>query len=297
MMAKPKTPAAKKPTAAAVKTAADKAEASAKKKAAAAASGAGARAGDKAPPKVKVEKPTPKRVDISNMDRADQEAFLQHLKQVKAQRDKIAGATADLRNMYKEAKGHGFEKADFDTAIAIETAEKEAKLRAKIARQFYVSKLCGKKLGNQLELFSEPDRTPSSDIAFEEGTRDCMDKERAKPAYDPSTEQYRRYMEGYHAEQARQLKGGIKPTEKPAKPAKAAAAAAPAATGPEKQTAAAEDPPNAGIKSGVFMNRADLERERQAAVKAATAPPNPEGMADEDDNDDEPSAFRKREDA
>ncbi|MTV64670.1 hypothetical protein, partial [Streptococcus pneumoniae] len=58
-----------------------------------------------------------------------------------------------------------------------------------------------------------------------------MKNEAAVPKYDPSTEQYRAFMDGYHEEQARQVKAGIGKLEegpKGGKKGKKAKTAAPA---------------------------------------------------------------------
>src|ERR1700754_1415310 len=73
--------------------------------------------------------------NTDDLDREEKALFLNHLPLVKKARERVASATADLRNLYKRAKAEGgFTKADFDTAIAVETAENEARERAAIAR-------------------------------------------------------------------------------------------------------------------------------------------------------------------
>lgn len=170
--------------------------------------------------KPKAEKPAakaspPPRVFNTPIDEENRTLFLtHHLPKIKQLREKVATATSNLRNAYKTAKAEGsFTKADFDTAIAIEDAEKEAKTKAKIARQLVIARYMGKALGGQLDLFLEPDRTPSSDLAFEEGKQAALENKPAKPDYDPSTEQYRRYMEGYHSVSEARIKDGIKKKE------------------------------------------------------------------------------------
>lgn len=149
------------------------------------------------------------------MDEENRKLFLNvHLPEVKKLRERLASATANLRNAYKTAKAEGsFTKADFDTAIQIEDAEREAKAKARIARQLTIARYMGKSLGAQLELFLEPDRTPASDLAYEEGKQAALENRAAKPDYDPSTEQYRRYMEGYHSVSEARVKDGIKKKE------------------------------------------------------------------------------------
>lgn len=156
---------------------------------------------------------SPPKLYNTPMDEENRKLFLNtHLPSIKALRDKLNTANANLRNAYKTAKAEGnFTKADFDTAIAIEDEEKEAKAKARIARQLVIARYMGKSLGAQLELFLAPDMTPSSDIAFSEGEQDAVENKPAKPTYHPSTEQHRRYMEGYHSVSEKRVKEGIKP--------------------------------------------------------------------------------------
>lgn len=273
-----------------VKAAADKAEAQAaaraKKEQAKKDKAAAAEAAK--PPKA--EKPAAKpdkvkKIDFNSpMNEDEQKCFNQHLPVIVAQIAKANLAVSDLRNLYKKAKGDGFEKADFDIARAIETAEGEAKEKAKIARKLTVAKFRGKALGSQLDMFLTPDRTPSSEIAFEEGKIASQSNQAAKPGYDPSTEQHRQYMAGYHQEQERQLKGGI---TKPEPVQQAAPAPAPAKPPPEP----ASSPP-----SGMGMTRADYEKQRQIAKEAGAAiSQKPSTAIDDDDDDDALSAFKKKE--
>lgn len=213
-----------------------------------------------------------------DLDVENQKLFVgHHLPNIKTLRDKVATATANLRNGYKTAKAEGgFTKADFDTAIQIEDAEKEAKAKARIARQMVIARYMGKALGNQLELFLEPDRTPSSDIAFEEGKQDHLANKPAKPGYDPSTEQHRKYMEGYHSVTETRVTEGIKPLS-PKKQKEAAiaedeaakAAEAAKINGQKEADAEAFDGPPPALQtqtSGVPTSRAQFlaaqERER-----------------------------------
>lgn len=148
--------------------------------------------------------------NTDDLDREEKALFLNHLPLVKKARDRLGSATADLRNLYKRAKAEGgFTKADFDTAIAVETAENEARERAAIARKLKIAKIMGSSLGAQLDMFLEPDRTPAADNAFAEGESDAMQNIPARPKYDPSTEQARKYLEGFHSVSEKRIKEGI----------------------------------------------------------------------------------------
>lgn len=148
--------------------------------------------------------------NTDDLDREEKALFLNHLPLIKKARERVGTATADLRNLYKKAKAEGnFTKADFDTAIAVETAENEARERAAIARKLRIAQIMGSSLGAQLDMFLEPDRTPAADNAFAEGESDAMQNKPARPKYDPSTEQARKYLEGFHSVSEKRIKEGI----------------------------------------------------------------------------------------
>jgi hypothetical protein len=137
--------------------------------------------------------------------------FLQNLgkiaKLIKAKDEAVAA----LRNSYKTAKADGFLKLDFDDAFAIQKAEGEKKKKAAIARSLQIAKWLGCDLGEQLDMFLEPVRMPASDRAYEEGQACSMKGETPRPEYHPSTEQHRKFMEGYHAHQASLKLGKLNP--------------------------------------------------------------------------------------
>lgn len=214
---------------------------------------------------------------FNNDDPEAKALFLQHRSGkdgkggIKALKASVNTATANLRNAYKSAKAQGgFEKSDFDYADQLETAEAEAKTRAKIARNLQIARYMGSDLGAQLDMFIEPVRTPAADRAYEEGQRASMQGETAKPVYAPETEQYRRYMAGYHEHQESIVKAkmtkldpeGVKEIEKEAVvKAKAKKQKAEDAKDFEKADATAEAP--APVTSGVGMTRADFEALQQ----------------------------------
>lgn len=109
-------------------------------------------------------------------------------------------ADADFKNTCKAAKaemGNGAVDIIKDL-IALEDPEGEAALREKLKRQADAMRWAGLPLGTQIDLaLGEVDRTPSVDRAFDEGKKMSMEGKPAKPAYDPSTPQYRAFMDGY----------------------------------------------------------------------------------------------------
>lgn len=248
--------------------------------------------GEKTPKSDKTAKKAaaPAAPKIYNNDDPEAKAlFLNHLPKVKAARDAVAKATANLRNIYKTAKAQGnFEKVDFDYAISVETAEAEAKQRAKIARQLTIARFMGSDLGAQLDLFLEPDRTPAADRAYHEGESASMKNEPANPAYAPETEQYRSYMKGFHDHQAKIAGNGIKPlhpeVEADAKAKKAQDKKTAKQKAEDEKAFAAADAAQQQT-SGTPLTRSEFLAQ-QAANGAGAAPPPQAG-------DDEPSHFQK----
>lgn len=149
--------------------------------------------------------------NTDDLDREEKALFLNiHLPEIKRLRALLLTANSNLRGAYKKALAEGnFTKADFDTAIAVETAENEARERARIARSLRIAQIMGSSLGAQLDMFLQPDRTPAADIAAQEGESDALQNKAAHPKYDPSTEQYRMYMESYHGVTATRVMEGI----------------------------------------------------------------------------------------
>lgn len=281
-MARKAAKAAKKSTAKRGRPAQTEEQKAAKKAAKDAAAAAAAAPAEKNPTAATAEKKPPAAEKASRSDAPmnvdEQKLFLQHLVGPKgnngivAQKAALATANAELRNLYKKAKGDGFDKADFDLAIAIDTAEKEAKAKAKIARQLQIAKYCGKALGAQLDLFLEPDRTPASENAYEEGKIASMKSEPARPGYDPSTEQHREYMRGYHDAQAVMIKGGIKPLDDTPQGSQPIAQDEPAPPKPQAQPVPAPEPVPAEPEKPVEKPIEPVPQKVAAVAPAAAAP-------------------------
>jgi len=219
-----------------------------------------AKATTKAPKAAKPPKEPPRKVVRTLTNEEDKQLFKHHNPKIQAQKAAVATAVSELRKLYKTAKADGFEKADFDTATQLETPEKEAKTKARIARQLQVAQWCEVDLGEQLDMFLEPVRIPATDRAYTEGQNAAMQHLAAKPGYDPSTEQHREYMRGYHEVQTKQLKAGIGKTAAAAPEPKAAAANASGGQ-PVSAGQAGGEP----VTSGLRMSRADWARQQQLA--------------------------------
>lgn len=87
---------------------------------------------------------------------------------------------------------------DIKEMIALETEEGEKKFKANLERQIKVARWMGLPVGAEPKLFADVDRTPAVDKARANGKRDGLAGNRQSPNADPSTEQYRAYMEGFY---------------------------------------------------------------------------------------------------
>lgn len=159
------------------------------------------------------KEPKPAKV-VAGSNSADPEMralFLQDKDRYAKASERQKKATADVRNIAKQIKADGFTLRQVKLAIQLDTPEGEADFKSLIANDLLAAQYVGAAIGSQLQLFLEPDRTPAVDSAADEGMRDAMNNKAAKPVYDPSTPQFRSYMEAYHEEQGRQVRTGIKP--------------------------------------------------------------------------------------
>lgn len=198
---------------------------------------------------------------VNDTDEQNRALFLHHLPKVADLKDKVATATANLRNAYKAAKADGFLKADFDTAFEIQGAEGEKKRKAAIARSLQIARWLGCDLGAQLDMFVEDPLVPAADRAYEEGKTDSLQGKSAKPSYDPSTEQHRRYMAGFHDATEARIKGGITKLHPEVQKDEADKATKKAQREAEQaKDAAAFDAPT----SGVAMTREEFKRQQAA---------------------------------
>ena len=87
--------------------------------------------------------------------------------------------------------------------IALQDPEGEAEIRAKLKLRADAMRWAGLPLGTQIELaLGEVDRQPAVDRAFDEGKKMSAEGRPAQCSYDPSTPQYRAFLDGYHEHQA-----------------------------------------------------------------------------------------------
>lgn len=175
---------------------------------------------DKKPRKPKAPKPDPKsaapQVAGSNsIDRDQQNLARHHRDKYIVAKAALSKAQRGMQALGKLVKADGLTMRQIKLMVELQTPEGEAAFRANVAADLLAAQWQGAQIGSQLQLFLEPDRTPSEDMAYEEGVQDAMDGKTATPKYAPSVPQHQRYMAGYHDETARRVKDGIKDDVKP----------------------------------------------------------------------------------
>jgi hypothetical protein len=132
---------------------------------------------------------------------ADKQAlFFSWKKQYVAALAKKKAADAELKNVAKKAKAElGDDAVDsIKDAIALESEDGEAIIKAAIERQLRVARWMAVPFGSQGDMFGEPDRTPGVDRAFAEGRRDGLDGKTLNNPYASDLPQSERYATGWH---------------------------------------------------------------------------------------------------
>jgi hypothetical protein len=153
-----------------------------------------------------------KKEDQEKVNYSEKSLFLIHLPIIEEAKTKLEEAKDALKRVFAEAKADGFSKADFTYALNVQSPEKEAETKAAIYRQLQIAEFLGSDLGTQAELFAEPiAEIPSSDRAYDEGRAQALANKPAKPGYDPGTEQYRKYLAGFHSISEERITSGFVP--------------------------------------------------------------------------------------
>jgi hypothetical protein len=192
--------------------------------------------------------------------------------------DRANSAAAKRRQYQKEIKEAGFSMQQIKDSLRLMTPEGEAEFKAEIANRLLAAAYSDADIGEQLSLFLEDNRTPAADRAYKEGQTSAMKNEAAVPKYAPDTDQYQAFMQGYHDEQGRQVKSGIKKLETaPEKPAKGRKVAKPekAAKAPGKRGR----PPGSGKKAAKADEAPPRRAPAQPVTRAALAAQRAAGAA------------------
>lgn len=178
----------------------------------------------------------------SGIDPEQQKLFLNHKTLYERASDKFKKAQGEIRKLGQSIKADGFSLRQIKLAIELDDPEGEAVLRMAIANDLLVARWMSCDVGQQMDMFMEPSRVPSSDRAYSEGQRASMENRAAMPKYDPSTEQHARYMAGFHDHQEGLVKAGIGKLEDNKGPANGKAKPAKAARGRPKAAAKVAKP-------------------------------------------------------
>lgn len=118
----------------------------------------------------------------------------------------MASTNSELRLEFKKLKADlGFLRSDVEYALGLEDDDAEETHR----RRMTIARWEQHPIGLQADMFPV-DRTPAVDRAYADGKRAGLAGERAEPQWHETTEQYQRYMEGFHEGNA-VLAQGIKP--------------------------------------------------------------------------------------
>ena len=155
-------------------------------------------------PGANAEKPAPKGHNSGHDEALDDDELralaFQHREKYRRALEKKKTADAEFKNVCKQAKSEiGAGAVDIiKDLIALEEPDGEERMREKLQRQADALRWAGLPLGTQIDFdLREPDRTPGIDRAFDEGKRASMSNQPAKPPYDPSSPQYRAFLDGY----------------------------------------------------------------------------------------------------
>lgn len=202
--------------------------------------------------------------------------------------DDRAKSAAGKRRQYEgEIKSAGYSMMQVKIRHLLQTPEGEAEFKAEMANRLLAAAYSDADIGDQLSLFLDGDRTPAVDRAYKEGQTCAMKNEAAVPKYDPNTDQYNAYMQGYHDEQERQVKGGIgKLDAKAAKANKVPKAGKPAKAKPVKAAAPAKPAGKRGRPPGPAKAKGDDAPPRRPTAQPVTRASQMAAAAAAPDDDD-----------
>ena len=112
----------------------------------------------------------------------------------------VKKASANRREHEKQIKDDGFSMGQIKLAAQLSQPEGEVEYRMKVSSELLAAQWVGAAIGSQLQLFlDDKDRTPLVDSAWDEGIQAAMSGKQAKPPYDPGSEGYSRFLDGFHS--------------------------------------------------------------------------------------------------
>lgn len=205
------------------------------------------------------------------LDPKARELFLKDLEEYTRHRAALVKAQSAMQKFGKTVKSDGFTMRQIKLAFDIQTPEGEAVYRSLVANDLLAARYIGADIGTQFDLFVKQGDVDPGDRAFHEGQKASMENRAAVPDYSPDTDNYRRYMEGFHAHQETLVKGGIKKLDKKDEGGGSGGKGdAQKDAAPPRRTAASKDAapppgPAAAPASGVGITRSDFERTKAGA--------------------------------
>lgn len=132
--------------------------------------------------------------------------FFGYQKRWKAARDALSIIEEEAKTALGKTVISGFRTAD-----SLKDEKGEKKLKDRIEQQLRIARWMGVPIGTQTDLFPEIDRTPIGDRAYTDGKMHGLAGDPAKPPHDPSTEAYRRWMDGHAEGNSTLAQSGFKP--------------------------------------------------------------------------------------
>jgi hypothetical protein len=138
--------------------------------------------------------------------------FLKHMNALDVDKRALTTAQTNLRQTKAMLKADGFAVRAVEDALLMATPEGEAKVCGQLAATIEAARYKGSAIGTQFTFDLGVDKTPSVDVAFDNGKMASMQNKPKKPPHDPSTAQYASWMAGYDDHQGK-LMGGFKAPE------------------------------------------------------------------------------------
>lgn len=129
--------------------------------------------------------------------------FLNHRTLWNAHQNKQKLLDKARSELVSNLRNDGFKVLHMNIADDLDNPKGEKKQHDAVADRLKVARWVGHKMGNQYDLFAQPDRTPAVDRAYDEGKQASMEGRPKKPSYAPELPQYTSWMNGYDDDQER----------------------------------------------------------------------------------------------
>lgn len=100
------------------------------------------------------------------------------------------------KEIVRDLKNDGFSVNDMK--IADKLVDDEDKIRDEVEQRLRVAAWLGMPMGTQLSMFTEPDRTPLVERAFEDGKTAGLEGRPRKPPFSPENPGYEQWMNGFY---------------------------------------------------------------------------------------------------